>query len=224
MDSTPFEKGVDTTFKLRNLYLKLSDNYLTPDSYSVTYSVEDIDNADDWSNQTVVGNVNTILNPNNDIISVGGINNSVIFTYELNYKGIVFSKSKRINAYYPMYFGSSSRDKNSTDKIDTTYLNQIMSACTTTETLQTVDSGQFTKQKIKSTPAGSYSFEVGGSQYIYLLVPAGLPDKISRVTSSGFNIPMADEILSVDSDKGFYKVYRSASKVNGGTINIVIYT
>lgn len=220
IDTNPFEKGVDTTFKLKDLYLKLGDKDLTPDSYSVTYSVEDIDNADDWSNQTVVGNVNTILNPNNNIISVGGINNSVEFTYELNYKGIKFSKSKTINAYYPMYFGSSTKDSTN---ITTRYLNQIMSACTATGTLQTVDSGQFTKQKIKSSPAGSYSFAVESDQYIYLLVPAGLLP-ISRITSSGFNIPMADEILSVDSDKGFYKVYRSASKVNKGTIDIVIYT
>ena len=221
--SNPFEKGVNTTFTLKDLYLKLGDNYLTPDSYSVKYRTDNKDFTVDGNNVNVEGDVSTILKTSTNStgsVSVKNITDKITFTYNLDYKGIKFSKSKTINAYYPMYFGSSTKDSTN---ITTNYLNQIMSTCTATGALQTVDSGQFTKQAIKSSPAGSYSFAVESDQYIYLLVPAGLPP-ISRITSSGFNIPKADEILSVDSDKGFYKVYRSASKVNGGTINIVIYT
>ena len=195
--SNPFEKGVSTTFTLSNLYLKLGDNYLTPDSYSVKYRTGNED--------FTVDGVNTILKTSSEsssgTVSVNNITDKITFTYNLDYKGIKFSKSKTINAYYPMYFGSSSSDN-----------------------ILTFDPAQFEKQAIKSTPAGSYSFTVADDQYIYLLVPDDLPP-ISRITSGGFDIPWEKQDSKAQTPTNAdYNVYKSISKVNGGTINIVIYT
>ena len=195
--SNPFEKGVNTTFTLKDLYLKLGDNYLTPDSYSVKYRTGNED--------FTVDGVNTILKTSSEsssgTVSVNNITDKITFTYNLDYKGIKFSKSKTINAYYPMYFGSSSEGN-----------------------ILTFDPAQFTKQAIKSTPAGSYSFTVADDQYIYLLVPDDLPP-ISRITSGGFDIPWEKQDSKAQTPTNAdYNVYKSISKVNGGTIDIVIYT
>lgn len=202
--SNPFERGVSTTFTLSNLYLKLGDNYLTPDSYSVKYRTGNEDFTVDGNNVNVEGDVSTILKTltnSTGSVSVKNITDKITFTYNLDYKGIKFSKSKTINAYYPMYFGSSSEGN-----------------------ILTFDPAQFEKQAIKSTPAGSYSFTVADDQYIYLLVPDDLPP-ISRITSGGFDIPWEKQDSKAQTPTNAdYNVYRSISKVNGGTINIVIYT
>ena len=202
--SNPFEKGVNTTFTLKDLYLKLGDNYLTPDSYSVKYRTGNVDFTVDGNNVNVEGDVSTILKTSTNStgsVSVKNITDKITFTYNLDYKGIKFSKSKTINAYYPMYFGSSSEGN-----------------------ILTFDPAQFEKQTIKSTPAGSYSFTVADDQYIYLLVPDDLPP-ISRITSGGFDIPWEKQDSKAQTPTNAdYNVYKSISKVNGGTINIVIYT
>ena len=202
--SNPFEKGVNTTFTLKDLYLKLGDNYLTPDSYSVKYRTDNEDFTVDGNNVNVEGDVSTILKTSTNStgsVSVKNITDKITFTYNLDYKGIKFSKSKTINAYYPMYFGSSSEGN-----------------------ILTFDPAQFEKQAIKSTPAGNYSFTVANDQYIYLLVPDDLPP-ISRITSGGFDIPWEKQDSKAQTPTNAdYNVYKSISKVNGGTINIVIYT
>ena len=202
--SNPFEKGVNTTFTLKDLYLKLGDNYLTPDSYSVKYRTDNKDFTVDGNNVNVEGDVSTILKTSTNStgsVSVKNITDKITFTYNLDYKGIKFSKSKTINAYYPMYFGSSSEGN-----------------------ILTFDPAQFEKQAIKSTPAGNYSFTVANDQYIYLLVPDDLP-LISRITSGGFDIPWEKQDSKAQTPTNAdYNVYKSISKVNGGTINIVIYT
>ena len=202
--SNPFEKGVNTTFTLKDLYLKLGDNYLTPDSYSVKYRTDNEDFTVDGNNVNVEGDVSTILKTSTNStgsVSVKNITDKITFTYNLDYKGIKFSKSKTINAYYPMYFGSSSEGN-----------------------ILTFDPAQFEKQAIKSTPAGNYSFTVANDQYIYLLVPDDLPP-ISRITSGGFDIPWEKQDSKAQTTTNAdYNVYKSISKVNGGTINIVIYT
>lgn len=202
--SNPFEKGVNTTFTLKDLYLKLGDNYLTPDSYSVKYRTGNVDFTVDGNNVNVEGDVSTILKTSTNStgsVSVKNITDKITFTYNLDYKGIKFSKSKTINAYYPMYFGSSSEGN-----------------------ILTFDPAQFEKQAIKSTPAGNYSFTVANDQYIYLLVPDDLPP-ISRITSGGFDIPWEKQDSKAQTPTNAdYNVYKSISKVNGGTINIVIYT
>ena len=202
--SNPFEKGVNTTFTLKDLYLKLGDNYLTPDSYSVKYRTDNEDFTVDGNNVNVEGDVSTILKTSTNStgsVSVKNITDKITFTYNLDYKGIKFSKSKTINAYYPMYFGSSSEGN-----------------------ILTFDPAQFEKQAIKSTPAGNYSFTVANDQSIYLLVPDDLPP-ISRITSGGFDIPWEKQDSKAQTPTNAdYNVYKSISKVNGGTINIVIYT
>ena len=182
----------------------MGNKVLTPETYSVNYQTN--------SQTKPVSGVESILNSSTGIIGIGEINDTVTFTYTLDYKGIVFSKSKTINAYYPMYFGSSEEEV-----ITSEYLKKIISG-------ESLSNGQFTKQKIKSTPAGSYSFAVTSGQYIYLLTPDDPRPDINRVTSGGFDIPIVKQDIDVQIPTGNYKVYRSASKVNGGTINIVIYT
>lgn len=113
-------------------------------------------------------------------------------TVTLQY-GINKNVSSTVNAYYPMYFGSSA-DSTITDVI------------------------QFTKQPIKSSPNGNYSLSVQNNQYVWLCVPSNM--RINKVTSSGFDVPMESPINVVSKDT--YKCYRSSNTFKAGMFNFTI--
>lgn len=113
-------------------------------------------------------------------------------TVTLQY-GISKTVSSTVNAYYPMYFGSSA---------DSTI----------------TDVTQFTKQPIKSSPNGNYSLSVQNNQYVWLCVPSNM--RINKVTSSGFDVPMEPPINVVSKDT--YKCYRSSNTFKAGMFNFTI--
>lgn len=115
-------------------------------------------------------------------------------TVTLQY-GINKNVSSTVNAYYPMYFGSSA-DSTITDVI------------------------QFTKQPIKSSPNGNYSLSVQNNQYVWLCVPSNM--NINKVTSRGFDVPMEDSITVTVPGKDKYKCYRSQNTFKAGVFNFTI--
>lgn len=121
-------------------------------------------------------------------------------TYTLSaevYPKVVKSSSLTINSYYPLYYGASSKS-----------------------TLTSADVLGLVKQPIKSTPAGNVNISVQEGQYIWLCVPSTM--KITKVTSSGFDVPMNSKITVNVDGKTSYDCYRSAETFKAGTFNGVI--
>lgn len=113
------------------------------------------------------------------------------------YKGVIKHGELTISSYYPQYFGSSSKE-----------------AITAEDVLTLV------KQPIKSSPVGNITVEVGEGEYLWLCVPSQM--KISKVTSSDFDVPMNSKITLDVEGKTSYDCYRSASTFKAGTFNGVI--
>lgn len=111
--------------------------------------------------------------------------------------GVTKTATAKVSAYYPMYFGGS-----------------------TATSLNSAAVLAMAKQRIKSSPNGSYNVSVGQGQYMWLCVPNEMT--IYSVTSSGFGVPMeAAATVAVDG-KGNYSCYRSSSTYNAGNVSIVI--
>lgn len=111
--------------------------------------------------------------------------------------GITKTISRTVNAYYPMYFGSSAK----TDLVSANILS-------------------FNKQAIKANPTGSYSFTVNEGEYAWLCIPSTM--NINKVTSGGFDVPFESPVTIAVDGKGNYKCYRSSSTFVAGTFNCVI--
>lgn len=115
-----------------------------------------------------------------------------------NIVGISKSNNITIKAYYPIYYGSSSKD-----------------------TLESSDILELTKnQQIKSNPAGNYSFNVSDREYAWICVPEGMT--INKITSSGFDVPFEKAIVVAVTNKGNYNCYRSSNTFVSGTFNCSI--
>lgn len=213
----PFEIGVSTPITISGAYFKFDNANVTPSGgYEITRS------GAAGSRTLFSGSSGGILNTSGSISDT--ITNGATYTISITHLGGTFTKSATVSAYYPMYFGSSAKES-----IVSNDLNSIISKVTNAPTNSGTDStavavdgvGVFTKQKINSSPTGTHTFKVNSSQYIYLLVPSTMT--INKVTSSGFDVPMSTTVFKIAStNKGAYNVYRSASKVNGGTLSIVI--
>lgn len=106
-------------------------------------------------------------------------------------------QSIQVNAYYPMFFGSS------------------VSNNVTGENILS-----FIKQNIKSNPSGNYSLTVLDNQYVWLCIPNNM--SINKVTSSGFDVPMEAPITVTVPGKDIYKCYRSQNTFKAGIFNFTI--
>lgn len=111
--------------------------------------------------------------------------------------GVTKTASASAKAVYPMYFGGN-----------------------TANIIASTDVLAMTKQAIKASPAGTYSVAVTKGQYMWLCVPSGMT--ITKVTSSGFTVPMETAATVAVTGKGNYNCYRSSSTYVAGTVNIVI--
>lgn len=111
--------------------------------------------------------------------------------------GTTKTASATATAVYPMYFGSSANSSLSSDNVLA-----------------------MTKQSIKSSPSGSYSVAVAEGEYMWLCVPSTMT--ISKLTSSGFDVPMEAAVEVSVSGKTTYKCYRSSSTYVAGTVSIVV--
>lgn len=126
-----------------------------------------------------------------------GVTQNTTYTVKAVYQGKTAQGSTSATFVAPMYFG--------------------FAAATEAASLEITSLG---KQSIKTSPGGSYTLNNATTgHYLWLCVPGSMT--ISRVTSSGFDVPMEaaeDGSTPVDS----YKCYRSSSPINEGAMSIVI--
>lgn len=122
----------------------------------------------------------------------------VTYTLSITSKGVTKTATANVNAYYPMYFGHSAK-----------------AALTGEDVLG------LTKQAIKSSPNGTYNMTgIAEGEYVWLCVPSNF--SITKVTSSGFGVPMAAAATVTVEDKGSYKCYRTEGALKAGNFNFVI--
>lgn len=124
--------------------------------------------------------------------------NSTTYTLSITSKGVTKTATANVNAYYPMYFGHSAK-----------------AALTGEDVLG------LTKQAIKSSPNGTYNMTgIAEGEYVWLCVPSNF--SITKVTSSGFGVPMAAAATVTVEGKGSYKCYRTEGALKAGNFNFVI--
>lgn len=82
------------------------------------------------------------------------------------------------------------------------------------------DFNDLIEQPLSTSPAGTYTLVNDNAEnYLWLCVPNGMT--INKVTSSGFDVPMESPTsISISTDT--YNCYRSSSKINPTTMEIVI--
>ena len=120
------------------------------------------------------------------------------YTLSITSKGVTKTATANVNAYYPMYFGHSAK-----------------AALTGEDVLG------LTKQAIKSSPNGTYNMTgIAEGEYVWLCVPSNF--RITKVTSSGFGVPMAAAATVTVEGKGSYKCYRTEGALKAGNFNFVI--
>lgn len=120
------------------------------------------------------------------------------YTLSITSKGVTKTATANVNAYYPMYFGHSAK-----------------AALTGEDVLG------LTKQAIKSSPNGTYNMTgIAEGEYVWLCVPSNF--SITKVTSSGFGVPMAAAATVTVDGKGSYKCYRTEGALKAGNFNFVI--
>lgn len=180
---TIIEKGVETNITIRGNNL-FNSKPLVPETLTIK-------RANTTINSTPVANVNI-----KDTLNT--VDDRTTYTLSITSKGVTKSATANVNAYYPMYFGHSSK-------------NSIAGA----------DVLGFTKQAIKSSPNGTYNMTgIAEGEYVWLCVPSNF--NISKVTSSGFGVPMAAAITVEVEGKGSYKCYRTEGALKAGNFNFVI--
>lgn len=120
------------------------------------------------------------------------------YTLSITSKGVTKTATANVKAYYPMYFGHSAK-----------------AALTGEDVLG------LTKQAIKSSPNGTYNMTgIAEGEYVWLCVPSNF--SITKVTSSGFGVPMAAAATVTVEGKGSYKCYRTEGALKAGNFNFVI--
>ena len=120
------------------------------------------------------------------------------YTLSITSKGVTKTATANVSAYYPMYFGHSAK-----------------AALTGEDVLG------LTKQAIKSSPNGTYNMTgIAEGEYVWLCVPSNF--SITKVTSSGFGVPMAAAGTVRTEGKGLYKCYRTEGALKAGNFNFVI--
>ena len=125
-------------------------------------------------------------------------NDRTTYTLSITSKGVTKTATANVNAYYPMYFGHSAK-----------------AALTGEDVLG------LTKQAIKSSPNGTYNMTgIAEGEYVWLCVPSNF--SITKVTSSGFGVPMAAAAIVTVEGKGSYKCYRTEGALKAGNFNFVI--
>lgn len=180
---TVIEKGVDANISIRGSIL-FNSKGLVPETLSLKRGTTVI-------NSTPVSslNITDVLNTTED---------RTTYTLSITSKRVTKTASANVKAYYPMYFGHSSKTA-----------------------LESADVLGLTKQAIKSSPNGTYNMSgIGQGDYVWLCVPSNF--SITKVTSSGFGVPMEAPITVTVDGKGSYKCYRTSGAMNAGSFNFVI--
>lgn len=181
---TIIEKGVATNINISGRFL-FAGNPLTPDTLTLKMNDKVI------SNQPVNN-----LSGTKDTLTT--TSDRITYSVSITAHGVTKNASATVSAYYPCYFGH-----------------------TTKTIIVGTDVLSFSKQSIKSSPNGTYSMsDISQGEYAWLCVPSNF--NINSVTSSGFSVPMEAAISVPVEGKGNYKCYRTSSSLVAGTFNFVI--
>lgn len=181
---TIIEKGVATDINISGRFL-FAGNPLTPDTLTLKMNDHVI------SNQPVNN-----LSGTKDTLTT--TNDRITYSVSITAHGVTRNTSAIVSAYYPCYFGH-----------------------TTKTIIVGTDVLSFSKQSIKSSPNGTYSMsDISQGEYVWLCIPSNF--NINSVTSSGFSVPMEAAISVPVEGKGNYKCYRTSSSLVAGTFNFVI--
>lgn len=181
---TIVEKGVATTININGRFL-FAGEPVTPDTLilkrgDALLSDRPVDN---------LSGTKDTLNTND---------NTTTYSLSITAHGVTRNTSAIVSAYYPCYFGH-----------------------TTKTIIVGTDVLSFSKQSIKSRPNGTYSMsDISQGEYVWLCIPSNF--NINSVTSSGFSVPMEAAISVPVEGKGNYKCYRTSSSLVAGTFNFVI--
>lgn len=181
---TIIEKGVATTININGRFLFAGDP-VTPDTLilkrgDALLSDRPVDN---------LSGTKDTLNTNDD---------TTTYSLSITAHGVTRNTSAIVSAYYPCYFGH-----------------------TTKTIIVGTDVLSFSKQSIKSSLNGTYSMsDISQGEYVWLCIPSNF--NINSVTSSGFSVPMEAAISVPVEGKGNYKCYRTSSSLVAGTFNFVI--
>lgn len=181
---TIVEKGVATTININGRFL-FAGEPITPDTLilkrgDALLSDRPVDN---------LSGTKDTLNTNDD---------TTTYSLSITAHGVTRNTSAIVSAYYPCYFGH-----------------------TTKTIIVGTDVLSFSKQSIKSSPNGTYSMsDISQGEYVWLCIPSNF--NINSVTSSGFSVPMEAAISVPVEGKGNYKCYRTSSSLVAGTFNFVI--
>ena len=181
---TIIEKGVATTININGRFLFAGDP-VTPDTLilkrgDALLSDRPVDN---------LSGTKDTLNTNDD---------TTAYSLSITAHGVTRNTSAIVSAYYPCYFGH-----------------------TTKTIIVGTDVLSFSKQSIKSSPNGTYSMsDISQGEYVWLCIPSNF--NINSVTSSGLSVPMEAAISVPVEGKGNYKCYRTSSSLVAGTFNFVI--
>lgn len=171
------EKGVNNIITI-DWYVTNNGVKVTPDKFVIKYADKEL------------------YNPVNEL------NISLDDTTEIEFIAIVGDFEKHevvtVNAYYPIYVGSSSKELITTDDLFT--FNK-----------------QIAEIPIKDT-INNINVKVNNGEYIYVGIPNG---NINSITSNNFTIPF-DYYMATVSSKGTYNIYRTSSTFISGTYKISI--
>lgn len=181
---TIIEKGVAATININGRFL-FAGEPVTPDTLilkrgDALLSDRPVDN---------LSGTKDTLNTND---------NTTTYSLSITAHGVTRNTSAIVSAYYPCYFGH-----------------------TTKTIIVGTDVLSFSKQSIKSSPNGTYSMsDISQGEYVWLCIPSNF--NINSVKSSGFSVPMEAAISVPVEGKGNYKCYRTSSSLVAGTFNFVI--
>lgn len=181
---TIIEKGVATDINISGRFLFVG-NPLTPDTLTLKMNDHVISNRP----------VNNLSGTKDTLTTT---NDRITYSVSITAHGVTKNASATVSAYYPCYFGH-----------------------TTKTIIVGTDVLSFSKQSIKSSPNGTYSMsDISQGEYVWLCIPSNF--NINSVTSSGFSVPMEAAISVPVEGKGNYKCYRTSSSLVAGTFNFVI--
>lgn len=141
---TIIEQGVDTPITIQWGF-KFNDSSMDPDTIRVLENSSEI--STDTSTKVISRSINSTTN----------------YMVQASLKGVTKVQQMTVNAYYPMYFGSSSLD-------------------------QITDVTTLTKQALKASPSGTYNISVNENEYIWWCIPNTMT--INSIKSGGFDVPI----------------------------------
>lgn len=176
--TTSIEKGIENTVTV-TWDVKFNGTSVTPSSVDIK------------KGNTSVSTSTTTKSITDKITDTTTYNTSIV------YRGVTKTASRTYNAYYPKFYGGSTKT-----------------------TLVEADILALTKQAITASAAGTYNITSADNQYVWFCIPSNM--NITKITLGGFGVPLETPITVAITNKGNYKCYRSSNPLSAGTRSFVI--